>query len=840
MLSTPPLFNPPSLLDRYGFQIANTDGKSDTAMLGHLTRLFNCFDVCDSETGTPLDKMDWKALIFALKLCRDAYATPLENLTWGFALYIADGAFDIRSGVMDGLVSRHDVASFVSVAGKDVYALKQLRHAVSDALVDCDINEKAKPAGEKGKLLFGEFQQMLAQPLFTALFAPSSQTQFLVEWEELYHPVIRDYLYDLRLEKFNNEKVDLFRVMINMRRKFEVMQMLVENATVRQRARNLIQFFCDDWREANMRIVLARWQRLAMVDISTVILQRIMRGHIARVFIWHLRGEVGSAVSLQAVFRSWMCQKRLKTEFVRRFVAARKLQRVVRGKHARWRARLLLIKRYAAAHLQVVRARRIWEKRRLDQACRYLQRMRRGKCGRRVARHERHVQQRSDRVLQNMEANQLVFSKNLGIYMHELKSYYVGLKAEADQHALDMKKVEVDKLKLLRLRRRRKWEAHQLILLKQRVMEEETDVEREHGFNQQWQAKVDAVSKKERVRLERVLAHPETGTGEKEERKAVLKKIKARAPKVYKREVKKGFKLEMPEADVMAREEVLEEYCAVVKVSVEVEWGEAKKEFQKQDAQEKEIKQKRADAVVLFDQTFCGQTFLKLWNAWQAKVTVRNLVKERYTRQYDTEERKLFYQDVVTAAPRWDKPRLMGPDDIAHADRWLLLQDRQFQDNWFFYNPGTLEMSWEMPLGELSEEASAYGHGEGLLRFQLQLHMCKYGHGWTSEELVERMFYEADEDRNGYLDPGEFRALIKTLRRAPMNPRMLERTMKTLDPTGRGHITLKRMIVWFRWPPSKVMMHDLKGWREHVESGESLEVFDPEDHAPGADLLLKA
>ena len=80
---------------------------------------------------------------------------------------------------------------------------------------------------------------------------PDSQKSlntFLSQWEEWYHPVVIDYLLFHRKDKFNLEKGELYRKVIERRCKYNHLKLWGAFVMKRQRARALIIEFIKTFR----------------------------------------------------------------------------------------------------------------------------------------------------------------------------------------------------------------------------------------------------------------------------------------------------------------------------------------------------------------------------------------------------------------------------------------------------------------------------------------------------------------------------------------------------------------------------------------------------------------
>ena len=54
-----------------------------------------------------------------------------------------------------------------------------------------------------------------------------------------------------------------------------------------------------------------------------------------------------------------------------------------------------------------------------------------------------------------------------------------------------------------------------------------------------------------------------------------------------------------------------------------------------------------------------------------ARAVVRQLIRGRFRKDFDADSGQHYYVDLVTNETHWEKPRLMGTDDIEVKDEWI-------------------------------------------------------------------------------------------------------------------------------------------------------------------------
>jgi hypothetical protein len=863
----------------YGFETANLDSVCDGVALQHLSVLFNCLDICESVFAQPSGKADWKSLIFATKVTSDAFVNIRQQLEWGFALYTSEGAFD---RTLSGCISRVDVQSLVSVMAGNYQQVRELKERAHQGLCMITASDEGKVKADRGKLNFKEFTAFLDTPSMQGLFRAAPSVLYCCIMETSYDATLRQRLIDVRKEHYNNSRAAMLRHIHKLRRQFEVFSIMVDNMRTRKWLRDTMGNLAADWAFFASTLTFQKLQDHAMRSSAACNIQRVYRGACDRWFVAMLRGDHRSARTLQSYMRMWICTARLRMERRRRHLHASKVQGLVRGKAARIKARRMLLVLFTAEHHAIVAQRRAWMKTRRNQAARFVQRVRRGNLGRTRARDKRGVKDAENEVQSVMAGMQKAFSKNLDIYVHQVTAFYANKRRRALDHAKEVTKAWYDSLACLRLRRRRKFEEDHQNALESRKGQQQKEFDRLKKWNEVWEDKKKNAMNRERENMIRILRKPERGTFERERQRLLRKALKVTSAAVMKREAAKGYTLELAEADELAQEEVFaeEEEKAVTKIVAE--WEEAEKEYQLQIAQENAVADARAAKLEQLDKIHCAEVFVAQVRGFRARRHARQLCALRYRKKFDTGLRRPFYFDTRTGDSQWELPNkhIMGEHDLDFDDEWLLLEDEKFEGRFFMYNPRTQEQSWDAPDGALAkpedgvggralnagraadeETASApaldwrsnwqklhptvqgYCVGEGHLRLKLELHMLRVGDGFSHEELAEHMFYEADADKNDFLDWLEIASMMEVLYGAPLDDAHLYHVVCQMDPQSatRKHkvskqaavsgmlgeavradlytspievrsarVSLRHFMEWLRFPPEKVAVQDAK------------------------------
>eukprot|EP00937_MAST-01D_sp_MAST-1D-sp2_P001969 g1969.t1 len=815
----------------YGFETASIDRVCDSSMLRHLSRLFNAFDVAASATGEASGKIDWRAMVFGLRLCQSQITGLRNALDWGFALYTSEGALHVPTACRTGLLPRAAFVHLCSVAGGTMSATRYLRAQAEEALAeigDTDYNKAPHLQGQ-GLLNYDDFERALQQRPLARLLEPSARYRFLVRWEELYHPALRDFIDDARRARLNTEKARLFAEMLRKRRQWEAFERAFDRFVRRRRARQLVIAFVERYVTRNEDEGFERWLRVTMADVAVITIQRLCRGYLSRTYVWWLHVYHSSAEVVQAAYRGHMCKRRLRLEKARRHRACGLIQRYWRGRGGRIVARNRLLERFKREHDATLRKRWEWEHKLEQNAARHLQRYIRGHLGRLRAWVRAEERARAEEVRKEMGDECRAWAVRLEKHVYGMEVLWEAARVAELERRRAAEQTRKDKLKILRNQRRRKWEAWREKTLAAEAAAEAEEEKRAEIWRRKWKREMDARGRHELRRVERVLLAPERGSGEKEERTAIRARVKKKAKEVMEKEEEEGMPCEYVEAELKALALVKEELVEAAQEEVQKEWDAEEEQYQQQKQQEEELRALAEEEENMLDRQHCARLLQNAWRGYAARQRALAVIRGRYEKHYDRLRRTAYYVDTQDASVSWRKHFLLGTLDLEFVPKWHLLDDRDFDERLrhCFYEAHSMRLTWDEPPRDdgvpWSDEAEAFVFGEGLLRQKLELHVHRHGQGMRGDELIAQLFYRADTDHSGYLERAELRDLFDSLLaeaysdegRQPKKPchhmsdRQLDAAIARLDNDGDGRCGLEELIEWEKKPHDEVDRDDL-------------------------------
>jgi hypothetical protein len=739
----------------YSFELANIDRVCDSAMLKHLSQLFYFYDVCGSTTGEATDQIDWKALVFALRLLQYPHDSISTQMDWGFAVYTSEGAFD---ELLSGVISQDSIMALCTVAGATDTAVAFLTQAVHQTILNLheELTDEASKenmglpvAGIELKFTYDLFCRFLQTPPLKELMKPSRRIKFLCVWEEWYHPVVIDYLLYHRKDKFNLEKGELYRKVLEKRCKYAHLKLWGAFVMKRQRARALIIEFIKTFRAVNQRLGFDSLLRNAMENLGAMHIQRFTRGWSGRCYVWNLKYEIWAAMMCQSHYRKHMAMVRLRREYERRRKGSTDVQRYFRGRQGRVYAKNYLQNHYLREHGRLQRERTEWERKLHIRCAKLIQRCYRKHAG--ITSMKNRIAELGGRgdVQGMMDKAGMEHWRQLTMYMDKALQLYDKAREDELQRRIDDEKSTADKWKILHYRRIKALERYQEEVRSLSEHNEQLEAGRLAKWQNKWEALMADRAEDERIRVQRVLEAPEKGTGERHERAELLRRVKQRSKVVMKREEDAGYQIEYVESEIMAKEEIIQEMMQTEKEGVKKEWEEAEEVHQQEMEERAAEKKKQQMEQDHLNEVHSAQIFLRAYRAFVARKNLRKIVVEVVEKRFDPEARVPYYVNTRTDETKWTKPVLLGKyRDLDYQDEWILMTDKDFGNRKFLYNALTMEMTWDKPKKKMyahqafSEQAEAWVRGEGLMRQQLAMYTLKHGEGLSMDELIHKWFYE--------------------------------------------------------------------------------------------------
>ncbi|KAL7459784.1 hypothetical protein ACHAWC_011521 [Mediolabrus comicus] len=660
--------------------------------------VFNAFDTLSK------GMINWRQFIFYLHLLSEPALSCEEQLKKAFIIissstddgleyYYASSASSSTKHQPTLAIDLQDLASILFPLIK-ISALETVLNALDEAWAEvvtkCGANNKTK-------LSLHLFEKMLNQRVIQSFFAGSRSLAwgkgdyfkvFVCHWEaELYNAELlsiirnsrRDHAIRDKLVRDDNRKrrqvckcwLERTRYQISQRKSFDSMnRMFVVH-----------QLF-------HGYIALCSWRTK---HNSACDIQRVGRGFLGKIKakIQFMMKE--SAILIQTHFRIYLARRTFQQLLSRYLSAVVKVQCLFRGTLARRLALkklMTLVEKQRSENEQEMARyafeRGIWSLTRLQSHRR-----------RHIAILEvnrlRQKRQREIEVRHAMESRSAAFRRERKLYQRQLEAYYQQMKDDHDTNQKNEAKIRQDNIRLRTLQRR---------LKNDELKSQEPDIEMEEKlateeWKQGWLTKIEKDIVKAKEYYVSCLDRP-ASKREKKNRAVAKKRIKERVAVVLRRADAKNIPMEIKEAKVIAREEVVymvgeEERNRLLeqmdKAFIKRENDKEKTRIQVETAK----RDAHARATV-----YAVSVVASACRRWLARREMRRLCLERYEKRYDENHHTFYYLNKVTGETRWTKPEAMGMLDIPVKDEWVVLRD--IHNFPYYFNPSTYDIKWNPPL----------------------------------------------------------------------------------------------------------------------------------------------
>ena len=661
-------------------------------------------DVFDAFDTLNKGMIHWRQFIFYLHLLNEPALSCEEQLKKAFII--------ISSSNDDGLdyyyascasskkhqptlaIDLQDLASILFPLVK-VSAMTTILSALDEAWAQVVTSCQAT---NKTKLSLHLFEKMLNQRVVQCFFARSRTlawgrgnyfNAFVCHWEaELYNTELLSIIRNSRRDHAIRDKL----VRDDNRKRRQVYKCWIERTRYQLSQRKSFgamdqMFVFHQLLHGYMALCSWRTKQNSACDI-----QRVGRGFLGKIKSKIQSMMKESAILIQTHFRIYLARRTYQQLLSRYLSAVVKVQCLFRGTLARRLALKKLItlveKQRSENEQEIARyafERGIWSLTRLQSHKR-----------RHIAILEvnrlRQKRQRETDVRHAMEARNAAFRRERKLYQRQLEAYYQQMKEDHDTNQKNESKIKQDKIRLRTLQRR---------LKNDELKSQEPDIDLEEKlateeWKQGWLTKIENDIVKAKEYYVSCLDRP-ANKREKKARVIAKKRIKERVAEVLRRADAKNIPMEIKEAKVIAREEVVymvgeEERRRLLR---EMDKAFIKRENDKEKIRIQVETAKRdahARATV-----YAVSVVASACRRWLARREMRRLCVERYEKRYDSGHHTFYYLNKVTGESTWTKPKVMGMLDIPVKDEWVgpLRDMHNFP---YYFNPSTYNIKWECPL----------------------------------------------------------------------------------------------------------------------------------------------
>lgn len=681
-----------------------------------LNKLYDSFDL------NRRDEADWRSFLFLLTLVMQPFDELLTHLRWAFAIYSSIGTLDF-----DNMNERMTLSAIKNmICTPVVLCLRPLLcEAIEDTWISiCVDDEEAITLTQNHNGLMEDIKVpfTLFVKLITSLpFAKylKSGDNFGIKdnrpWnyrleKEFYHPVILKTIMHARREARNEEEVKLFVTQVDKRIRRRHFERFVAYVRRREKVRRVILVCSTRWKNVNLSSAFDRWRVTVLENAMIKQVQRIVRGFNARRRRDLIKRINRRAVKVQSGFRS-ISKRIVFVQYNRKRIwGALTIQRMVRGRIARRRVISIVEAKYELGLRRIRKDKEAFFKRRALDAAILLQFFVRKWYIRQRIRRREDLRRQCEVLVRKMDMEVERGRVENSVYKGQLEIWFQKRREEYEMNNVNESNARDQLRKIIRYRkeqddaRRRAKEASKEALL------EKQEEERIELWIKKWEEKIAQRVVDQGRMCHRVLILPETPE-EVIYSKEIREKIRRQTKVVLRRADKQKIPMEVPEAEELAKKEVIDD-------EMEAERERAKAQMREEATQGQAAIEAKKDAEV--QQELRGKKRKRKWGAQKIQSFFRILVARRkrkelaytrYKKHFDLKSVSYYYEDIRTKRCAWSKPKSLGMYDIDSDPGWVVLFDNL--DDMYFYQPKTMKMQWTMPfMAQMCQACTKGGKGD--------------------------------------------------------------------------------------------------------------------------------
>eukprot|EP00603_Paraphysomonas_imperforata_P008507 CAMPEP_0114413724 /NCGR_PEP_ID=MMETSP0103-20121206/1007_1 /TAXON_ID=37642 ORGANISM="Paraphysomonas imperforata, Strain PA2" /NCGR_SAMPLE_ID=MMETSP0103 /ASSEMBLY_ACC=CAM_ASM_000201 /LENGTH=579 /DNA_ID=CAMNT_0001581817 /DNA_START=415 /DNA_END=2155 /DNA_ORIENTATION=- len=400
------------------------------------------------------------------------------------------------------------------------------------------------------------------------------------------------------------------------------------------------------------------------------------------------------AEKVQSLARQRAVEIQYQHKIKRRDWAITQIQKVWRGFCERRRVQGQVEAKYETGMRKLIRDKNVWILNRRMRAVIRIQIMIRRFLRRRKRMRELERIRNEEDTKANMEAHDMENYRKKLIYKSELEGWFAKRKEEYDIDTFHEGQTQKQRSKIISYRRRIQYSIKEELAQQQRDKEERAEAADIDLWLKTWDETKKRRYENRAVECRFALISPETPQ-QKELKKELLKKIKLQIPLVLKKADKMKIPMEIPEAKLIATDEVIknEQELELEIVAQEMHDAATKAVAAKEAKRLKEIeldkarKKRRVKWAATKIQSAARQ--------YAARKILRAKAYKRFVKKFDAATMAYFYMDMRTHKTQWNKPLCLGSFDIDAKDHWVPLKDND--GDAYYYNPYTWNMQWDLP-----------------------------------------------------------------------------------------------------------------------------------------------
>jgi hypothetical protein len=146
--------------------------------------------------------------------------------------------------------------------------------------------------------------------------------------------------------------------------------------------------------------------------------------------------------------------------------------------------------------------------------------------------------------------------------------------------------------------------------------------------------------------------------------------------------------MELPEAKSIARDEI-------IFIVVEVEKQKIYLEMKADEARFERSKEQEAGSNPSQQEKQAAKALFKAYRRFSSMKKAKSEVRSVYEKHFDTTHKLCYYFNRKSGVASWDKPKLLGEEEIGLKDEWFVMSDKDGYP--YYYNAKRNETTWRAP-----------------------------------------------------------------------------------------------------------------------------------------------
>uniref|UniRef100_K3X4E4 Uncharacterized protein n=1 Tax=Globisporangium ultimum (strain ATCC 200006 / CBS 805.95 / DAOM BR144) TaxID=431595 RepID=K3X4E4_GLOUD len=650
--------------------------REETELCRHLGSMQYTFERAPQKDGGHAC-VNWRLLLSVLRMFQEPLLPMKEHLKWTFSVFASSGFLERKDAdTVDGNHVAQILTHFLRNHAATRFVSERIRHAVE--LLPSAI-------GSSTRMSYRRFQALLQQPPLLACFERATpHTSYL---DELANPVYRDFAFRHRKREHNICVIKRLRYLHTTRALRHCFFIWTQLARIRKRTRQRMMETCGKLARIKRMWAFFKLKHHAIVSIAAIEIQRTFRGYLGRCAGEEQWKLVQAAIKVQGAFRMRSHFVKFLQDLKKRSQLAIRIQRVYRGRRGRIATRTKLLAYYYSEVAKLQRERDAFRAhvrecmaKRLQRFFHSLVREKRERC----ALEEAFLRHKFEHEMHENAENAIRATRR---YRHDVTKTYDKLREDAEYRKKRKQIDDLEKQKVLQLRRQRQWDAFKQARDDRKAQIKLQCAVAHEQLQREWEARIAERAQKKKLFVSQVLLLEEPGEWKplqqqlkrsiKEREKALSAKCKASGVAIPKRELEERAQLEI----------VAEEQENERKAVAEDDWRNAEAAFlNKLDEEEEErvyspllenglLDQMKENAEERVRREKSAIRVQCAFRMFAARKILRQEIRALVVKEFDVKKQTALYRNTFSGEKSLRKPFGLGSEELEFPDQWFFIED---------------------------------------------------------------------------------------------------------------------------------------------------------------------